>query len=138
MLPILGLFGCSRDTVRVTGEVVRVRGNQMPSPDVPPPVYPGYRTTLYFFEPFKADRAVATTEAGVYRGIRSELKAKVSTGDDGTFSLRLPAGRYSVLIGRDTLYYTNIRDGEGFLNPVEVRKGAPLRLRLQADWDAVY
>ena len=138
MLPIIGLFGCSRDSVRVTGEVVRVRGNQMPSPDAPPPVYPGYGTTLYFFEPFKADKAVATRETGVYREIRSPLKAKVTTDEKGDFSLRLPAGRYSVLIGRDSVYYTNLSDGEGFLNPVEVKKGASNRLRLQADWDAVY
>jgi hypothetical protein len=138
LLPLVGITGCSRDTVRLTGEVVRVRGNQMPSPDVPPPVYPGYRTTLYFFEPFGSDKAVATREVGVYSEIRSPLKAKVSTDEKGYFSIRLPAGRYSVLIGRDSLYYTNIQDGKGVLNPVEVRKGAANPIRLQADWDAVY
>jgi|LakMenEpi03Aug12_release.lakeMendotaPanAssembly.Ray.scaffolds.fasta_scaffold53936_3 hypothetical protein len=138
MLPIIGLFGCSRDTVRVTGEVVRVRGNQMPSPDVPPPVHPGFKTTLFFFEPFKADRTSRTSEPGTYREVRSPLKAKVSTDEKGAFSLRLPAGRYSVLIGRDSLFYTNILDGEGYLNPVEFKRGAPNILKLRADWDAVY
>lgn len=138
LFPLMGITGCSRDTVRLTGEVVRVRGNQMPSPDLPPPVHPGYSTTLYFFEPFSADKAVGTREAGVYSEIRSPLKAKVSTDEKGNFAIRLPAGVYSVLIARDSLYYTNIRDGKGILNPVEVRKGTANRIRLQADWDAVY
>jgi hypothetical protein len=138
LFPLMGLTGCSRDTVRLTGEVVRVRGNQMPSPDLPPPIHPGYSTTLYFFEPFRAEKAVATRETGVYSEIRSPLKAKVSTDEKGNFSLRLPPGRYSVLIARDSLYYTNIQDGQGFLNPVEIRKGSSNRIRLQADWDAVY
>ena len=138
LLPFMGLLGCARDTVRVTGEVVRVRGDQMPSPDLPPSNPPGFETTLYFFEPFRAADAERVDGNGTYRDIRSPLKGSAKSDSNGRFALRLPAGRYSLLIGRDSLYYTNIQDGEGYLNPVEVGKRGENRIRLKADWDAVY
>ena len=135
---VFNVLGCARETVRVTGEVWRVRGNQMPSPDLPDPVYPGFATRIYFYEPLSAGSVVPLGSGGTYRQINGRLAGMAESGGDGRFSLRLKPGRYSVLIGRDTLYYANIRDGKGVLNPVEIPAGRKFSLRLRADWDATY
>lgn len=137
-LPLMGCLGCSRDTARVNGVVYRVSGNQMPSPDLPPSVPKGYRTTIYFFEPAQQSQARRAGADGLYFDIGTRLAGKAESGNDGHFTLRLKPGRYSVLIGRDTLYYSNISDGKGFINPVDVRSGEKNRIELRADWDASY
>lgn len=134
----LSVVGCSRDSVKVTGNVIRVRGNQMPSPDLPNPAYPGFRTTVFFFEPALQSNARKAGMDGVFYDVGTRLAGKADTDAQGNFSLRLKPGRYSVLIGRDTLFYANIIDGQGYLHPVEVRKGEPNRIGLRADWDAKY
>jgi|688.fasta_scaffold419477_2 hypothetical protein len=138
LLPFIGCFGCSRDSVRVSGVVHRISGNQMPSPDLPPSVPRGYRTTVYFFEPAQRSQAKQADRDGIFFAIGTRLAGKVETKDNGEFLIRLKPGRYSVLIGKDTLYYGNISDGKGFINPVEVKAGEKNRLELRADWDASY
>jgi hypothetical protein len=130
--------GCARDTVRVTGVVLRIRGNQMPSPDLPDPVYPGFKTTIYFYQPLTAASARPVGQWGMFSIVNGQLAGTAASNDQGTFKIRLKPGRYSVLIGNDGLYYANIRDGSGVLNPVEIPKGKSLQLRLRADWDATY
>ena len=138
LLPMLGAVACARDTLKLKGTVVRVRGNQMPSPDLPPPTYPGYQTTLYFFEPARVSQAVPVGKAGLYREIGTRLVARTKSDEKGLFSVRLAPGRYSVLIGVDSLFYSNITDGEGYINPVTIRKGDKKTLSFRADWDASY
>jgi hypothetical protein len=130
--------GCARDTVRVTGEVLRIRGNQMPSPDLPDPVYPGFKTKIYFFQPVSATAAIPVNQGGMYRRINGQRSATAESDDQGRFRLRLKPGKYSVLIGNDSLFYANIRDGAGYLNPVEIPASRKFSLRLRADWDATY
>ena len=130
--------GCARDTVRVTGEVLRIRGNQMPSPDLPDPVYPGVKTKIYFFQPVSVAAASPVNQGGMYGRINGTLSGTAASNDQGRFSIRLKPGRYSVLIGNDSFYYSNIRDGAGVLNPVDIPASKKFRLRLRADWDATY
>jgi hypothetical protein len=66
------------------------------------------------------------------------LVAKASTDARGRFRVRLAPGRYSVFIGRDSLFYANILDGEGILNPVVIGRDAKRNIELKADWDARY
>ena len=135
---LLMAVGCARDTVRVTGEVWRIRGNQMPSPDLPDPVYPGYKTTIYFYQPVSAVAASPVGSGGMFRQINGQLEGTAASDDKGLFRIRLKPGRYSVFIGHDSLYYANIRDGSGVLHPVEIPRGRSYHLRLRADWDATY
>jgi len=135
---LLFATGCARDTVRVTGEVLRIRGNQMPSPDLPDPVYPGFSTKIYFYQPVFSSGARPVGQGGMYSRINGQLVATAASNDQGKFKIRLKPGRYSVLIGNDSLYYANIRDGSGVLNPVEIPGGKSFHLRLRADWDATY
>ena len=108
----------------------------MPSPDLPKPEYPGFRTTVFFFEPALQANAKKAGMDGVFYDVGTRLAGKAETDAQGDFSLKLKPGRYSVLIGKDTLFYANIIDGQGYLHPVEVKKGERNRIGLRADWDA--
>ncbi len=135
---IILLSACARDTVRVTGEVLRIRGNQMPSPDLPDPVYPGFKTNIYFYQPVSFKMANPVNQGGMYSRINGILSGTAASNAQGRFSIRLKPGRYSVLIGNDSLYYSNIRDGAGMLNPVDIPSSRKFHIRLRADWDATY
>lgn len=138
ILSFFSVFSCSRVSVKVTGNVIRVRGNQMPSPDLPKPEYPGFRTTVFFFEPALQANAKKAGMDGVFYDVGTRLAGRAETDAQGDFSLKLKPGRYSVLIGKDTFFYANIIDGQGYLHPVEVKKGERNRIGLRADWDAKY
>lgn len=130
--------GCSIRQILLVGHISRVTGNQMPSPDLPPLSYAGYPTNVYFFKPISPQDARRMSVPGFFDRIGQPLVARVATDERGLFRLRLPPGRYSVLIGKDSLFYTNIIDGDGFLNPIVVASGRRMRLELKADWGANY
>jgi hypothetical protein len=132
------LSGCSPKTIRLTGVVWRVSGNQMPSPDMPTPSFAGYATRVYFFAPTRLKDARRAGPGGFYSNIPSPLVAQATTDAKGRFRIRLAPGRYSMFIGKDSLYYANIFDGDGFLNPVVIARDGKRRIELKADWDARY
>lgn len=135
---LLLLPGCAQRTVRVTGTVIRVSGNQMPSPDLPDPDYGGYATVVHFYLPATRLDARPTGPTGFFNRVGTPLAARVATDDKGRFRLRLAPGRYSVFIAKDSLLYANIFDGAGILNPVDITPKGRTTLRLKADWDARY
>ena len=137
-MSLLQLAGCSQKTVGVSGVVWRVTGNQMPSPDMPMPSYGGFATQVYFFSPTAQRDARRAGTGGFYANIPSMLVARASTDAQGRFRVRLAPGRYSVFIGRDSLFYANILDGDGILNPVVIGREAKRNIELKADWDARY
>ncbi|MEY3244942.1 MAG: hypothetical protein RL253_80, partial [Bacteroidota bacterium] len=50
----------------------------------------------------------------------------------------LKPGKYSVLLGKNGQYYSNISDLEGLINPIEINKSSKKPLVLKADWGAIY
>jgi hypothetical protein len=135
---VLFFISCSSPRVVLKGQLQRVSGNSMPSPDLPAEEPPGFAGLIWFFEPTAVSQADPTREQGVYRMTGKTPLAKAEADSTGQFQVRLKPGKYSVLIGRKGLYYSNITDLDGSINPVTInRKGTPI-LKLRADWDAVY
>jgi hypothetical protein len=132
------LFSCSSAKVLVAGKVQRIMGNQMPSPDLANEEPGGFGTTVYFFEPTLVNMGLPTGEQGVFMMTDKKLVAKVLAEKDGSFKLKLKPGKYSVLLGKEGQYYSNISDLEGMINPVEINKGSKKPLVLKADWGAIY
>ena len=132
------LFSCSSAKVLVAGKVQRIMGNQMPSPDQANEEPGGFSTTVYFFEPTLVNMGLPTGEQGVFMMTDKKLVAKVLAEKDGSFKLKLKPGKYSVLLGKEGQYYSNISDLEGMINPVEINKGSKKPLVLKADWGAIY
>jgi hypothetical protein len=122
----------------LTGKLQRVTGNNMPSPDIAREEPPGFAGIIYFFAPIMASQADPTREPGVYR-MSGKIPVAMTKADSlGQFQIRLKPGRYSVLIGRDGFYYSNITDLDGSINPVTITRRETKQLVLRADWDAVY
>ena len=132
------LAACNTSKVVVRGKLQRLSGNHMPSPELPAEEPPGYPGTVYFFEPILANQASPTREPGVYALSGRKPVARAVADSLGQFQVRLKPGRYSVLIGRRNLFYSNITDLDGTINPFVVGRGKSGQLLLRADWDAVY
>lgn len=122
----------------ISGQVLWVAGNRMPSPDNPSDTPPGIQCTLFIHELTAPAMAEAAANPSFYKKINSPLVKSFKTEKDGTFSIELPAGDYSVLMGVDSLFYANISDQFGNLNPVHVGKDSVTPLRLMLDYKAVY
>lgn len=132
------MMSCGSARVWVTGKVQRVMGNQMPSPDAPNEDPAGFQTAIYFFEPTLMNMGTPSGERGIYMMDNKKLVAKVLCEANGQFKVKLKPGKYSVLLGKDGQYYSNISDLTGLINPVEVSKKDNKPLVLRADWDAIY
>lgn len=136
LIVLIVLSACSPKAT-IYGRVVRIAGNQMPSPDLAPREPKGFKTIVYFFEPFMATNI--NGKNGIFSQTGSREIARIQSNEDGYFKTRLLPGRYSVLIAKDSLlFYSNIQDGNGFVNTYEFTKGKKYNIRLLADWDAAY
>lgn len=138
ILLIISLMGCGINKVMVTGKVQRVMGNQMPSPDLENEVPGGFSTTVFFFEPTLVNMGMPTGEQGVFLMTNKKLVAKVLAEKDGSFKLKISPGKYSVLLGKEGQYYSNISDLEGLINPIEINKRTQFPIVLRADWGAIF
>jgi hypothetical protein len=138
VLLVISLMGCGASKVLVTGKIQRVVGNQMPSPDLENEEPGGFSTTVFFFEPTLMNMGMPTGEQGVFLMTNKKLVAKVLAEKDGSFKLKLKQGKYSVLLGKDGQYYSNISDLEGLINPIHIIKGNNKPIALRADWGAIY
>jgi len=137
-LIVFFINSCSLPGVVLKGKLQRVSGNNMPSPDLAAEEPPGFAGTIWFFEPTAVSQADPTREQGVYRMTGKKPLAKADADSAGQFKVKLKPGRYSVLIGKNGRYYSNITDLDGSINPITInRKGTPI-LKLRADWGAVY
>jgi hypothetical protein len=132
------ISACSTSGILLKGKLHRVTGNNMPSPDIFREEPPGFAGTIYFFEPTIANQADPAREPGVYRMFGKIPVATTKADSLGQFQIRLKPGRYSVLIGRDGLYYSNITDLDGCINPFNINRRETKPIVLRADWDAVY
>jgi len=132
------LLGCNPSKVLVKGKLQRVIGNQMPSPDLPSEEASGFVGYVFFFEPTSINAGSPTGEQGVFLMSDKTLVAKTLANKQGQFKVKLKPGKYSVLIGKESQFYSNISNLDGLINPVVVEKKNNKPLVLKADWGAIY
>lgn len=113
-------------------------GNQMPSPDVPIQGNPGVSVPIYFFEPIDMQKVTPGVGIGEFTSVVVAPIRTVQSAKDGRFKLKLPAGRYSVLLGKNGQYYSTVYDLDGTINPIVVEKGKKNEWVFRADWEATY
>ena len=77
-------------------------------------------------------------EGGFYALPDQEPLKTVSSGNDGTFSLRLDPGSYSLFVKEDGKLYANLSDGEGNVHPVEVEAGKVTEIEFKITYAAYY
>jgi len=137
-LLIMSILGCGTAKVAVNGKVQRLMGNQMPSPDVKSEEPAGFAATVFFFEPTLMDMGVPTGEQGLFLMTNKRLVAKVLCDKSGSFSLKIKPGKYSVLLGKNGQFYSNVSNLDGLINPIDINKKENKTIVLRADWDAIY
>lgn len=122
----------------IEGHVYLVRGNQMPSPDMPPASPRGTSTTLYIYELTNISQVAREGVSAFYRSISTHPVKVVTTGDDGAFKVKLKPGHYSLFVKKGELFYSSMFDEKNNIHPVEVKKGKFTEENFTVNYDAVY
>ena len=121
----------------ISGQVLWVSGNQMPSPDAPPSKGRGVERTLYIYELTNASQA-NTTEGVFHTNIQTNLVTQVVTDANGNFAVSLKPGRYSLFSKEEKGLFASIYDGEMNINPVEVQQGQVTQVEFLINYQASY
>lgn len=127
-------------TTGICGIVLEKRGNHMPGPGSPRPNAGGnpvVREVLVF--PLLNMSQVEAGENGFINSVRDVKPVKtVMSGKDGKFCVRVPAGRYSVLVQEPKGLYANLSDSQNNINPVQVEKGKKAQATVEITHEAVF
>lgn len=124
----------------ICGTVVFKSGNLMPSPDI------GVGGGNYSGKPVVREIVVyeltkmseAEADGSFFRSLKTKEIKRVKSDKNGMFSLKLPPGKYSVLVKEDKGLFANISDGDNSINPVIVEQGKMTKLDLVIDYAAAY
>ena len=146
---LIALFGCGLILTSFTlkpfckkqgirGKVYWVAGNQMPSPDAPPPAPKPMKTTLYIFELTNRQQAKSMDGGPFYSSLPTKLIREVQSNAEGQFKVKLPPGEYSVFTKKGELFYANTFDQFNNIAPVKVLAGQFASLEVRVDYDAAY
>ncbi|MFI5154565.1 MAG: hypothetical protein ACHQEM_00175 [Chitinophagales bacterium] len=122
----------------IEGHVYRISGNQMPSPGIKPAKPVGISTTLYIYELTNLNQTVKQDHSPFYSSIQTKLIKHVESGKDGYFKVNLPAGRYSIFVKKDSLFFANLFDGNNNISPVTVIPNSITKIDIRVDYDASY
>ena len=122
----------------IDGTVVKISGNQMPSPDRPPSAPVGIRATVCIYELTNMSQVVREGQSPSYTSIKTKLIKTVESDSKGKFKVRLSPGKYSLFIKTEKGFYSNGFDGQNNINPVEVIKKKMSKVELRFDQGATY
>lgn len=126
----------------ITGQVTWLEGNQMPilserekEPDINPKNTPVQRLIRIYPLVKLHD---AKIENGLFQSLSADPIAEVETDSAGRYSLNLSPGRYSVFTVEQGGLFANIFDGEGNIQPVNVKEGEWTLLDIVINYMAYY
>lgn len=122
----------------ICGTVVIKRGNFMPSPDRPARKgVPVQREVLIF--PLLNKSQVDSNDEGFISSVREIKPVKTVESDkNGKFCVRLPVGRYSVVVREPAGLYANLFDAENNIFPVNVVKNRRSDIKIDISHQAVF
>jgi hypothetical protein len=112
----------------ITGKVLLRSGNQMPAPGEPVAEQPVRRRVVIFA---LTGQHEATFRDGLFHQITTQKVAETTSRRNGRFKIRLPPGRYSVLVQEPDGLYANLWDAEMHIHPVTVAAGKFTEVRIQ-------
>lgn len=126
----------------LAGEVRWLEGNLMPTISEEPQEDTGeqqgepVQRELHIYELTTMDEA--KMEGTFFSNIQTPLVKKVESNKDGYFQVSLPAGRYSVFVQEEQGLFASTFDGEGNINPVEVKEGEVTKMSIKINYKAAY
>ncbi len=123
----------------ISGVVLWQSGNLMPSPDAPSATSKGspVQREIYIYELTNQKQTDASTMP-FFSKISTKLIAKVKTGKDGKFKIKLPVGYYSLFTKEEKGLYANQFDDAMNIFAVQVTRHAWTNVSFLIDYQAAY
>ncbi|MBD2754707.1 hypothetical protein [Spirosoma validum] len=122
----------------ICGTVVLKQGNFMPSPDRPARTGQLVEREVLVF-PLLNKSQVDSSEDGFVSSVRETKPVKTIKSDkNGKFCVRLPIGKYSVLVREPKGLYANLYDDQNNIFPVVVQKNRQSDVRVEITHQAVF
>ena len=130
--------GKSSIKLGVFGRVLWMEGNFMPSPDrTQSKVSTPAHRTIYIYKLIKLSEVEG--ESPLFSRINGKLIAKTKTNKEGYFQCKLTPGKYSIFtVEEDGLFFANLFDGEGNINPFEVKADEVTRVDININYKAAF
>jgi hypothetical protein len=134
LISLLGTATAQKQGIK--GQVFWLNGNQMPGPGKSSA--PGYGVVREIHIYNAATLTDTQQENGFYSAINTSFVTKVISRPDGSFTVKLPEGRYSVFVKEDKGLFANLFDGKGCINCVTVRPRKYAWVTITVDYEAAY
>jgi hypothetical protein len=122
----------------IEGIVQIVKGDRMPSPDLPLAAPAGYATTIYIHQLTAASQLRKADNTGWYTSIPTPLVATVKTDSTGHFAVELPPGQYSIFVQYENGFYANWFNEKNQIGPAEVFENKVTKLKLLISAEATF
>jgi hypothetical protein len=122
----------------IEGIVQIVKGDRMPSPDLPLAAPAGYATTIYIHQLTAASQLRKADKTGWYTSIPTPLVATVKTDSTGHFAVELPPGQYSIFVQYENGFYANWFNEKNQIGPAEVLENKVTKLKLLISAEATF
>lgn len=110
-----------------------IQNDDIPSPEKQGE---GIARTVYIYD--LTDRNEAVYQNGFFTEVNEALIEKVTSDENGYFSVALAPGSYSILIEEEQGLYANFFDGEGNIHPVHVYPDSVSHIDVIVDYKAAY
>lgn len=120
----------------IKGQVKWYEGNLMPGPDNKATQGEAVQREVHIYELVSINNMPRQGE--LYEEMPSKLVKKVTTDENGNFSVALSPGQYSVFTKEDEGLFASISDGEGNINPVTVQEGEVTEIKIDINYKAYY
>lgn len=131
--------GTSKNTSQmnqgIKGKVLWLEGNFMPGPGMDKKGEPVIRK-IYIYPII--NNADLKKVGDFYEMPKQEPVKIVESNEDGTFKVDLSPGSYSFFTKEEKGLYASIQDGQGNINPIDVKKGEYTEVIFKVDYKAVY
>lgn len=130
----------------VVGKVTWVEGNQMPMIAEAEPENDKKEKRATIGEPVKRTLRVyplmkisdVNLENGLFTSVAAKPITEIETDENGSYTLNLNPGRYTILTVEDGGQFASIFDGDGNIQPVTVKEGEWTLLDIVVNYKAAY
>jgi hypothetical protein len=92
---------------------------------------------VLFYKPIKTSD-VSGEHGPIYKSLPGEPIARFSSDENGIFRISLPVGTYSIFTKEPDGFFANRFDGNGIINPVEVKADAFSEIVIEINYKAVF
>jgi hypothetical protein len=120
----------------ICGRILWLAGNQMPGPNAKPTPALGIQREIHVYE--LTSIKDTEQEEVFFKNIRTKLVLKTLSQPDGSFKIKLPAGKYTVFVKEPRGLFANQFDQESMINPVLVQEKRFSVIDITVNYQAAY